>query len=76
MLAPLITAHRIVSLGFTFCSLVSLTTSYYMLIDRIAMATCFACFRNRLMYILLPVLGSLAFGTTGYNRNMIRFSRE
>ena len=60
-----ITAIRIVCLGFVFCSLVSLTTSYYMLIDRIGMATCFACFQNGLLYILLPILGSLLFGTNG-----------
>ena len=64
-LAPSISALRIVSLGFTFCSMVSLTTSYYMLIDRIGMATCIACFQNGLMYILLPVLGALAFGMGG-----------
>ena len=64
-LAPSIQALRIVSLGFTFCSVVSLTTSYYMLIDRIAMATCIACFQNGLLYILLPVLGALAFGING-----------
>ena len=60
-----ITAIRIVCLGFVFCSLVSLTTSYYMLIDRIGMATCFACFQNGLLYILLPILGSLLFGING-----------
>ena len=64
-LAPSISALRIVSLGFTFCSMVSLTTSYYMLIDHIGMATCIACFQNGLMYILLPVLGALAFGMGG-----------
>ena len=64
-LAPSIAALRIVSLGFTFCSAVSLTTSYYMLIDHIGMATCIACFQNGLLYILLPVLGALAFGTGG-----------
>ncbi len=64
-LAPSISALRIVSLGFTFCSMVSLTTSYYMLIDRIGMATCIACFQNGFMYILLPVLGALAFGMGG-----------
>ncbi len=64
-LEPSITAIRIVSLGFTFCSAVSLMTSYYMLIDRIGMATCFACLRNGLLYILLPVLGGLCFGTGG-----------
>ena len=64
-LAPAITALRIVSLGFTFCSMVSLTTSYYMLVDRIAMATTFACLHNGVLYILLPILGGLAFGVNG-----------
>jgi Na+-driven multidrug efflux pump len=64
-LAPSITALRIVSLGFVFCSLVSLTTSYFMLIDRIGMATCIACFQNGLLYILLPMLGSAMFGFNG-----------
>ena len=60
-----ITAIRIVCLGFVFCSMVSLTTSYYMLIDRIGMATCIACFQNGLLYILLPILGSAVFGIKG-----------
>lgn len=64
-LAPSITALRIVSLGFVFCSAVSLTTSYYMLVDRIAMATGFACFQNGLLYILLPMLGGSLFGING-----------
>ncbi len=60
-----IKAVRIVSLGFVFCSTVSLTTSYYMLIDRIGMATCFACFQNGLLYIFIPILGSALFGFNG-----------
>ena len=64
-LPPTVTALRIVSLGFTFCSLVSLTTSYYMLIDHIGMATCIACLHNGILYILLPMLGSLVFGING-----------
>jgi anti-sigma regulatory factor (Ser/Thr protein kinase) len=64
-LSPTITALRIVSLGFVFCSMVSLTTSYYMLIDHIGMATCFACLHNGVFYVLLPMLGSLAFGING-----------
>ena len=64
-LASAIPAIRIVSLGFIFCSAVSLTTSYYMLIDRIGMATCIACFQNGLLYILLPTAGSLLFGIYG-----------
>ena len=64
-LAPSITAIRIVSLGFTFCSAVSLTTSYYMLIDRIGMATCISCLQNGLFYIIFPILGRALFGTNG-----------
>ena len=60
-----VAAIRIVCLGFVFCSTVSLTTSYYMLIDRIGMATAFACFQNGLLYILLPILGSVLFGING-----------
>ena len=64
-LAPSISAIRIVSLGFVFCSAVSLTTSYYMLIDRIGLATCFACIQNGLLYILLPIPGAVLFGPNG-----------
>ena len=64
-LSPSMTALRIVSLGFVFCSTVSLTTSYYMLIDRIGMATCIACLQNGLLYILLPISGGLLFGFNG-----------
>ena len=64
-LAPSVSALRIVSLGFVFCSCVSLTTSYYMLIDRIGMATIIACCQNGLLYILLPILGALLFGFNG-----------
>ena len=64
-LSSAIPALRIVSLGFVFCSVVSLTTSYYMLIDHIGMATCTACFHNGLLYIILPILGSILFGING-----------
>ena len=60
-----VTAIRIVCLGFVLCSTVSLTTSYYMLIDRIGMATCIACFQNGLLYILLPILGYVIIGING-----------
>ena len=64
-LEPSIAAIRIVCIGFTFCSVVSLTTSYYMLIDRIRMALFFAIFQNGGLYILLPMLGSVIFGING-----------
>lgn len=64
-LEPSIAAVRIVSLGLTFCSVVSLTTSYYMLIDHILFATCVSCFQNGLLYVLLPILGAMIFGING-----------
>ena len=64
-LEPSIAAIRIVCIGFTFCSVVSLTTSYYMLIDRIRMALFFAILQNGALYILLPMLGSVIFGING-----------
>ena len=64
-LAPSMSAIRIVSLGFVFVSTVSLTTSYYMLIDRIGMSVCISCFQNGLLYMLLPITGSLLFGING-----------
>ncbi len=64
-LDPSITAIRIVSLGFAFCSAVSLTTSYYMLIDRIGMSVCISCLQNGLLYVVLPITGSLLFGKNG-----------
>ena len=64
-LSSSVSAVRIVSLGFIFCSIVSLTTSYYMLIDRIGMATCIACLQNGLLYISLPILGYALLGTNG-----------
>ena len=64
-LGPSITAVRIVSLGFVFCSVISLTTSYYMLIDRIGMSVCISCFQNGLLYILLPIAGSFILGING-----------
>ena len=64
-LEPSVAAIRIVCIGFTLCSVVSLTTSYYMLIDRIGMATCFAMLQNGALYIILPILGSTLFGING-----------
>ncbi len=64
-LMPSMAAIRTVSLGFTFCSAVSLMTSYYMLIDRIGMSVCVSCIQNGLLYMLLPITGSVLFGTGG-----------
>lgn len=64
-LVPSISAIRIVSLGFAFCSTVSLTTSYYMLIDRIGMSVCISCIQNGILYVLLPITGSFLLGING-----------
>ena len=64
-LGPAMSAIRIVSLGFTFVSAVSLTTSYYMLIDHIRMATCIACLQNGALYMGLPIVGGMLFGMNG-----------
>ena len=64
-LEPAMFAVRIVSIGFTFVSLVSLMTSYYMLIDRVGMAVCFACLQNGILYMAMPMLGTLLFGMNG-----------
>ena len=64
-LSPSMSAIRIVSLGFMFVSAVSLTTSYYMLIDRIGMSVCISCFQNGLLYMLLPIIGSTLLGING-----------
>ncbi len=60
-----ISAVRILSLGFIFCSAVSLATSYFMLIDHIAMSVCITCLQNGLLYILLPTVGSALWGING-----------
>ena len=62
---PSMSAVRIVSIGFIFVSTVSLMTSYYMLIDRVGMAVCFACLQNGLLYMTLPMLGALIFEING-----------
>ena len=54
-----------VSLGFAFCSTVSLTTSYYMLIDCIGMSVCISCIQNGVLYVLLPITGSFLLGING-----------
>ena len=64
-LEPSIAAIRIVCLGFVLCSVVSLTTSYYMLIDHIRMALAFAMLQNGALYMLLPIACSLLFGLNG-----------
>ena len=64
-LLPSIHAVRIVSLGMMFCSAFSLTTSYYMLVNHVALSVMITVFKDGLLYSILPVIGSVLFGQTG-----------
>ena len=64
-LEPTILAVRIVSLGLIFCSMISLMTSYYMLVDRVGLAVGVTFLKDGILYSVLPVLGSLVLGKNG-----------
>ena len=64
-LEPTVTAVRIVSFGLIFCSMVSLMTSYYMLIDRVGLAVGVTLIKDGVLYSVLPVVGSFILGKTG-----------
>ena len=55
-------AVRIVSLGFIFCSMVALTTSYYMLVDHVGLSVVLTVIKDGLLYSFLPVLASVILG--------------
>lgn len=55
-------AVRIVSLGFIFCSLVALTTSYYMLVDHVRLSVVITVIKDGLLYTFLPVIASMLWG--------------
>ena len=64
-LEPTVMAVRIVSFGLIFCSMVSLMTSYYMLIDRVGLAVGVTFLKDGVLYSVLPIAGSLLMGKTG-----------
>jgi len=64
-LLPSIHALRIVSMGLAFCSMVSLMTSYYVLVDHVALSVGITVLKDGLLYALLPVIASAAFGESG-----------
>ena len=61
-LASSISAIRIVSTGMVFCSLLSLVTSYYMLIDHVLISTEITVLKDGVFYSFLPLIGSELFG--------------
>ena len=60
-----IQAVRIVSLGMVFCSVVSLMSSYYMLIDHITLAVGITFLKDGAFYSILPLLGAILAGRGG-----------
>ena len=64
-LLPSVRAVRIVSLGMTFCSVFSLTTSYYMLVNHVGLSVAITVLKDGLLYSTLPLLASALFGETG-----------
>ena len=64
-LPPSIHAVRIVSFGMVFCSVFSLTTSYYMLVNHVALSVAITVLKDGFLYSVLPLLTSVLFGENG-----------
>ncbi len=64
-LLPSIHAVRIVSFGMVFCSVFSLTTSYYMLVNHVALSVAITVLKDGFLYSVLPLLASVLFGGNG-----------
>lgn len=64
-LLPSIHAVRIVSFGMVFCSVFSLTTSYYMLVNHVALSVAITVLKDGFLYSVLPLLASVLFGENG-----------
>ena len=64
-LLPSIHAVRIVSFGMVFCSVFSLTTSYYMLVNHVALSVAITVLKDGFLYSVLSLLASVLFGENG-----------
>ncbi len=64
-LLPSIHAVRIVSFGMVFCSVFSLTTSYYMLVNHVALSVAITVLKDGFLYSVLPLIASVWFGENG-----------
>ena len=64
-LLPSIHAVRIVSFGMVFCSVFSLTTSYYMLVNHVTLSVAITVLKDGFLYSVLPLLASVLFGENG-----------
>lgn len=58
-------AVRLVCAALVVCAVVSLTSSYYLLVDHVGLALCLAVIKDGLLYSLLPVFCSELFGEVG-----------
>lgn len=65
LLGSSIHAVQIVSIGMTFCSLVSLMTSYYMLVDHVGLSIAITVLKDGVLYTVLPIVASLTWGEAG-----------
>lgn len=64
-LLPSVNAVHVVSLGMVFCSVFSLTTSYYMLVNHVGLSVGITMLKDGLLYSILPLIGSALFRETG-----------
>ena len=55
-------ALRIVSTGMVFCSLISLITAYYIVVDRVALSAGIIILKDGLFYTFLPLAASMLLG--------------
>lgn len=65
VLASSVRALRTVSMGLVFCSVLSLLSTYYLVVDRIALAAGIIVLKDGLLYTFLPFLGSVLLGENG-----------
>ena len=65
VLTHCVRALRIVCLSMTFCSLLALTTSYYMLIEHIGLSVAITVLKDGVLYTLLPLVFSMLWGENG-----------
>ena len=62
VLVSTVRALRIVSTGIVFCSMLSLITAYYLLVDHVALSAGIIILKDGLFYSLLPIAASVLLG--------------
>ena len=64
-LSSSIHALRIVSTGLVFCSLISLLSAYYLVVDHVALSAGIIVLKDGLLYTFLPIIASVLLGENG-----------